>query len=117
MRQVAKTGLLTVVATGGVFAAGGGVAFADAGATGTALDSSGMLSGNSVQAPVHVPVNLCGNTVNIVGLLDPALGNTCASPSHSGSGATGTTANSGGFASGNQVQCRWTYRSTSAATV
>ncbi|NEE48174.1 chaplin, partial [Streptomyces sp. SID8455] len=24
-----------------------------------------------------VPVNVCGNTINVVGLLNPAFGNTC----------------------------------------
>jgi hypothetical protein len=27
--------------------------------------------------PVHVPVNVCGNTVSVIGLLNPAFGNTC----------------------------------------
>ncbi|BFV58642.1 hypothetical protein KCMC57_up37460 [Kitasatospora sp. CMC57] len=39
--------------------------------------SPGVLSGNSVQVPVHVPINLCGNTVNVIGLLNPAFGNSC----------------------------------------
>ncbi|MFJ8144721.1 chaplin ChpD [Streptomyces sp. NPDC096094] len=52
-------------------------AFADAGAEGAAVGSPGVLSGNVVQVPVHVPVNVCGNTVNVVGLLNPAFGNVC----------------------------------------
>ena len=40
-------------------------------------NSPGVASGNVVQAPVDVPVNACGNTVNVVGLLNPAQGNTC----------------------------------------
>ncbi len=39
--------------------------------------SPGVLSGNSVQVPVHVPINLCGNTIDVVGLLNPAFGNSC----------------------------------------
>jgi hypothetical protein len=27
--------------------------------------------------PVHVPVNACGNTVSVIGALNPALGNFC----------------------------------------
>ncbi|WP_156727747.1 chaplin [Streptomyces apocyni] len=54
-----------------------GVAVADAGAKGAAHNSPGVLSGNVVQVPVHVPVNVCGNTVNVIGLLNPAFGNTC----------------------------------------
>jgi hypothetical protein len=40
-----------------------------------------VLSGNVIQVPVHVPVNVCGNTVNIVALLNPAIGNTCVNAS------------------------------------
>ncbi|MFP3989195.1 chaplin [Streptomyces sp. E11-3] len=54
-----------------------GVAVADAGAQGSAAHSPGVLSGNVVQVPVHIPVNVCGNTVNVIGLLNPAFGNTC----------------------------------------
>jgi hypothetical protein len=64
-------------ATGGLVLAGAGVAVADAGAQGAAVHSPGVLSGNVVQVPVHVPVNVCGNTVNVIGLLNPAFGNTC----------------------------------------
>ncbi|WP_199821174.1 chaplin [Streptomyces sp. NRRL B-3229] len=52
-------------------------AFADAGAQGAAIGSPGVLSGNLVQIPVHVPINVCGNTVNVIGLLNPAIGNSC----------------------------------------
>lgn len=64
-------------ATGGLVLAGAGIAAADAGAQGAAIGSPGVLSGNVVQVPVHVPVNVCGNTVDIIGLLNPAFGNTC----------------------------------------
>lgn len=63
--------------TGGLVAAGAGVAVADSGAQGAAVGSPGVLSGNVIQVPVNIPVNLCGNTVNIVGLLNPTLGNAC----------------------------------------
>lgn len=63
--------------TGGLVAAGAGVAVADANAQGAAIGSPGVLSGNVIQVPVHIPVNLCGNTINVVGLLNPAIGNTC----------------------------------------
>ncbi|MFF7452481.1 MULTISPECIES: chaplin ChpD [unclassified Streptomyces] len=52
-------------------------AFADAEAEGAAVHSPGVLSGNLVQVPVHIPVNVCGNTVNVIGLLNPAFGNVC----------------------------------------
>ncbi|GGU73509.1 membrane protein [Streptomyces litmocidini] len=52
-------------------------AFADAEAEGWAVGSPGVLSGNVVQVPIHVPINVCGNSVNVIGLLNPAAGNTC----------------------------------------
>ncbi|MEU4168545.1 chaplin [Streptomyces sp. NPDC026665] len=57
--------------------AAAGSAAADSGAEGAAVNSPGVLSGNVLQVPVHIPVNVCGNTVNVVGLLNPAFGNTC----------------------------------------
>ncbi len=52
-------------------------AFADAGAEGAAVGSPGVLSGNVVQVPVNVGANVCGNSINVVGLLNPAFGNAC----------------------------------------
>lgn len=63
--------------TGGLVLAGAGMAVADSGAQGAAIGSPGVISGNVVQVPVHVPVNVCGNTINVIGLLNPAFGNTC----------------------------------------
>ncbi|MCZ7413435.1 MULTISPECIES: chaplin [unclassified Streptomyces] len=81
MRQVTRKGLITVVAASGALALSGGAAFADAEAEGAATGSPGVLSGNNVQVPVHVPVNACGNTVNVAGALNPAIGNTCVNDS------------------------------------
>ncbi|WP_371627407.1 chaplin [Streptomyces sp. NBC_01116] len=77
--------------TGALIAGGAGMASADAGAQGLAAASPGVLSGNAVQVPVHVPVNLCGNTINVIGLLNPAFGNTCANvdAGHHGKGGYG----------------------------
>ncbi|GGV47784.1 small membrane protein [Streptomyces longisporoflavus] len=66
-----------VAATGGLVLAGAGIAAADAGAQGAAVNSPGVLSGNVVQAPIHIPVNVCGNTVSVIGLLNPTFGNAC----------------------------------------
>ncbi|MFF4283758.1 chaplin [Streptomyces sp. NPDC001739] len=35
------------------------------------------MSGNLIQVPIHIPINVCGNTVDLVGLLNPAFGNNC----------------------------------------
>ncbi|MEU6280985.1 chaplin [Streptomyces sp. NPDC047028] len=45
--------------------------------TGVAYNSPGVLSGDVVQIPIGVDLNLCGNSVNVVGLANPAAGNTC----------------------------------------
>ncbi|WP_317442558.1 chaplin [Streptomyces collinus] len=64
-----------VAVTVAAIAAGAGAAFADAGATAAATNSAGVASGNTVQAPVHGPVNAGGLTVDVVGALNPAFGN------------------------------------------
>ncbi len=66
-----------ITATGAILLGAAGMASADAGAHGAAIGSPGVLSGNLLQVPVHVPVNVCGNTVNVIALLNPSFGNTC----------------------------------------
>ncbi|AXG82062.1 chaplin [Streptomyces paludis] len=87
MSRIAKA-TAVLVGTGAVLAGGAGMAAADAGAGATAVGSPGVLSGNVLQVPVHLPVNLCGNSIDVVGLLNPAFGNTCvnASGHHGGYG-------------------------------
>ncbi|MFI0896581.1 chaplin [Streptomyces sp. NPDC020983] len=72
-----KKVVAAAAATGGLVLAGAGIAAADAGAQGAAVQSPGVASGNVVQIPVHIPVNVCGNTVDVIGLLNPAFGNVC----------------------------------------
>ena len=91
MRQVARRGILTAVATGSVLASTAGYAYASTDAQGLAANSAGVGSGNSVQVPVDAPVNLCGNTVDVIGLLNPAFGNNCANASASHQGGSSHT--------------------------
>ncbi|MFB7916327.1 chaplin [Streptomyces sp. NPDC056061] len=63
--------------TGGLVLAGAGMAVADSGAEGAAIGSPGVISGNVIHAPIHLPVNVCGNTVDVIGVLNPTFGNTC----------------------------------------
>ncbi|WP_338675719.1 chaplin family protein [Streptomyces sp. SCSIO 30461] len=75
MKNLKKAAVVTMVA-GGLLAAGAGAASAtSAHADGRAVNSPGVGSGNLVQVPVHVPVNVVGNTVNVIGALNPAFGN------------------------------------------
>ncbi|MEN8655562.1 chaplin [Streptomyces sp. 21So2-11] len=83
MLRIAKAAAV-IAGTGALMTGGAGMATADAGAQGVATHSPGVLSGNLVQVPIHIPVNICGNTVNVVGLLNPAFGNTCINGSSHG---------------------------------
>ncbi|MFF8726902.1 chaplin [Streptomyces sp. NPDC015171] len=75
LRSYATTAVLTGVLA---LAGAGGAAAADPGpTTGTAANSPGVLSGNVIQIPLNIPINLCGNTIDIVALLNAAAGNVC----------------------------------------
>ncbi|MEU8793119.1 chaplin [Streptomyces sp. NPDC048643] len=76
MKNLKKVTAVAMVA-GGLVAAGAGMASASDGslAVGKAVGSPGVISGNTIQAPVHVPVNAVGNSVNVIGVLNPAFGN------------------------------------------
>ncbi|MYT96986.1 MULTISPECIES: chaplin [unclassified Streptomyces] len=76
MSRIAK-GAVVALGTGALAFGGAGLALADAGAQGAAVGSPGILSGGIAQVPVNVPVNFCGNTINVAGLLNPSFGNTC----------------------------------------
>ncbi|MFI2205774.1 chaplin [Streptomyces sp. NPDC020192] len=105
---VAASGAMAVaLPVSAAFAADG------AAADGSAAGSPGLISGNGIQLPVDVPVNVCGNTVNVAGLLNPAAGNRCAntgaaatsgSATSGGASAHGTAQDSPGVLSGNGVQ-------------
>ncbi|MEU9120847.1 chaplin [Streptomyces sp. NPDC048506] len=77
--NTAKKAALVLSVTGLALGAAAGSAFAHGGAQagGEAKNSPGVVSGNLVQAPVHVPVNACGNSVSVVGVLNPTFGNVC----------------------------------------
>ncbi|MFF1687075.1 MULTISPECIES: chaplin [unclassified Streptomyces] len=77
MSRTAKAFVFSTVAAAAL-AGTAGVAAADSGAQGAAAHSPGVISGNVVQVPIHVPVNVCGNTVDVIGLLNPTFGNHCA---------------------------------------
>lgn len=76
MSRITKAATVALGA-GAVVVGGAGMATADSGAHGAAVHSPGVVSGNVIQVPVHAPINVCGNTVNVIGLLNPAFGNHC----------------------------------------
>ncbi|MEU6806403.1 chaplin [Streptomyces neyagawaensis] len=66
------------VVAGAIMAVGAASpAMADSEAHGAAIGSPGVLSGNVVQVPISIPINICGNTIDVVGVLNPAFGNVC----------------------------------------
>lgn len=83
MRQILSRSMLTVAAASSILAVTGGYATADSDAQGGAADSPGVLSGNSISAPIEVPVNACGNTVDVIAAGNAAFGDDCANVSHS----------------------------------
>ncbi|MEV4614090.1 chaplin [Kitasatospora sp. NPDC049258] len=74
VKKVAAVGAAVV----GIVAVGAGSAAASSSAEGVAAGSPGVISGNQAQVPLHIPVNVCGNSINVIGLLNPAFGNSCA---------------------------------------
>ncbi|MFE1315426.1 chaplin [Streptomyces sp. NPDC058755] len=94
MRQTLSKGMVVAAAATGMVSLCGSHAFADTGAQGAAQGSPGVLSGNTVQVPVDVPVNVCGNSVDAAGALNPAFGNSCANTHGSTSGGSDGAASS-----------------------
>ncbi|WP_374938363.1 chaplin [Streptomyces sp. Ru62] len=115
MKRATRNSVIAIAAASGAMAVAGPVQ-ADSAADGSAGGSPGLISGNGIQLPVHLPVNVCGNTVNVVGLLNPAMGNTCANKgggstegktqpaATSGATAHSRTQDSPGVVSGNGIQ-------------
>ncbi|MGH6656763.1 MAG: chaplin family protein [Actinocrinis sp.] len=95
---------------GGTDAAGG--SNSGSSATSTTDHSGGILSGNTVQAPINIPLNVCGNQAVAVGAKNVTHGSTCGTGggpgsnagNGGGSSATAVTDHSGGLLSGNTVQ-------------
>jgi hypothetical protein len=78
MRKIAHGAFGTAAAAAMLLGGAAAASANGASAEGVATNSPGVLSGNLIQIPVHIPVNVCGNTVNVIGLLNPAFGNSCA---------------------------------------
>ncbi|MFJ3310037.1 chaplin [Streptomyces sp. NPDC086549] len=74
-----RAAALTAALTGALALAGTTAAHAadPVPVTGVAANSPGVLSGNVIQVPITIPVNLCGNSLNVLAALNPAYGNAC----------------------------------------
>ncbi|MBM9503376.1 chaplin [Actinacidiphila acididurans] len=73
-----RKGAAVAALAAGLVLAGGGMAVADSGATGAAFGSPGVLSGNVLEVPLDLPLNLCGDSLDLLALLNPSPGTTCA---------------------------------------
>ncbi|MEU3659790.1 chaplin [Streptomyces sp. NPDC032940] len=108
MRQTLSRGVLAAAAATGILSLSGTPALADSIAVGATDDASGLLSGNNVQAPIDVPVNVCGNTIGVLAVGNGTHGNECGNGSHgsgsAGAQAVGNTRDASGIVSGNNVQ-------------
>ncbi|MGW6399181.1 chaplin [Streptomyces sp. NPDC055134] len=72
-----RTFIVTAALGAATVLAGAGVASADSDTDGLAANSPGFVSGNVIQVPIDIPINACGNSVSVIGLLNPALGSSC----------------------------------------
>ena len=106
MHLSTKRRIVLGMTTGGLLVGGlgMGIAQADTAAGGGAAGSPGLLSGNLIQVPINAPVNVCGNSISVIGVLDSATGNTCTNSGSEGTTAAGTAHSSPGVGSGNLIQ-------------
>lgn len=99
MKRATRNSVIAMAVASGAMAVAG-TAHADSAADGSASGSPGLGSGNTIQLPVDIPVNVCGNTVDVVGLLNPAMGNKCSNTGHQAAGQTGSRTSGGATAHG-----------------
>ncbi|HZQ33428.1 MAG TPA: chaplin, partial [Mycobacterium sp.] len=113
MHYSTKRRVVLGMTTGGLLMTGLGMAsaHADTTATGETSHSPGIGSGNLIQLPVNAPINVCGNQIDVIGILDSVTGNSCsngggsaAGGSNGGTSASGDAKHSPGIGSGNLVQ-------------
>ena len=114
MHYSTKRRVMLGMTTGGLLMTGLGMtsAHADTTATGETSHSPGIGSGNLIQLPVNAPINVCGNQIDVIGILDSVTGNSCsnggggssAGGSNGGTSASGSAKHSPGIGSGNLVQ-------------
>ncbi|HEU5427126.1 MAG TPA: chaplin [Actinocrinis sp.] len=113
MHYSTKRRVMLGMTTGGLLMTGLGMAsaHADTTASGETSHSPGIGSGNLIQLPVNAPINVCGNQLDVIGILDSVTGNSCsngggsaAGGSSGGTSASGSAKHSPGIGSGNLVQ-------------
>jgi small secreted domain DUF320 len=98
MRSWMKNAGRVALVSAGLFAIGSGVASAD-----STDGSNGVLSGNQVNTPTSVPVNVAGNATAVAGQASGSATGRGAQVANPGDLATRTTSGRNGVLSGNQV--------------
>ncbi|MFC5658214.1 chaplin family protein [Streptomyces nogalater] len=101
MKRVTRNSVIAVAAASGAMAVAW-PAHADSAAGGHAGGSPGLISDNGIQLPVYVPVDACGITGDVVGLLNPAMGNRCANQGDQAGGEEGAARPGGATAVGKE---------------
>jgi hypothetical protein len=93
MKSWAKWTARTVLVTTGLAAAGGGLTgVALAGTGGTNTGNASVLSGNQVNVPVSIPIDVCGNAAAILGIaMAGCQGGASVAGISGGSGGSGAT--------------------------
>lgn len=105
MHGIAKRGLALAAATSGLVLGTAGIAAADATAAGEVSHSGGIVAGNQIQVPANVPINLCGDQVNVIAALNLNAPAKCKiDEGDIDATATGEVEHSGGIIAGNQIQ-------------
>lgn len=79
-------------------------AHADTAATGGTTHSPGVGSGNLIKLPINAPINVCGNQLDVIGILDSVTGNSCENHGSGATSASGGSSDSPGVGSGNLIQ-------------
>jgi hypothetical protein len=75
--SIRKTLVAVACAAFAVLGTAGTASASGAGAIGGAFGSPGLLSGNVIQVPVNIPINVCGDNVGILSALLGSAGNVC----------------------------------------
>ncbi|MGP3952786.1 chaplin [Streptomyces sp. 7N604] len=78
MSRMAKA-IAVTAAAGAVVAGVAGTAVASSDSKGAAVNSGGVISGNVIQIPLHIPINICGNNFNEgpLSIGNATIGNVC----------------------------------------
>lgn len=101
MQGFAKKGLFLTAVASGLLVGGSGFAYADSSATGSTSNEDGSLSGNTAEAPIDAPIQVCGDTANGIAALDEAKDDDCTDSTDLDATATADTKDIEGSGSGN----------------